>query len=68
MTNTIPAPTTHPTDIALGACAFHGLKVVRVFGRERDNKTGPVKTYWVVSDEYTKKEKRYQVAANELKV
>lgn len=67
MINTLPTPTTHETDLPLGAYAFHGQTVVRIFGRERDEKTGIIKHYWVVRDECAKNEKRYQVSAKLLR-
>jgi hypothetical protein len=67
-TATIPLPSTHETDLTLGVYAFHGLTPVKIFGRERDPKTGIVEKYWVVAGEGTKYETRYQVAANALKI
>ena len=65
MTNTLPIRITHATD--LSGYVFHGQTPVKIFGRERDAKTGIVETYWVVSGEGTKHEKRYEVAANKLR-
>lgn len=59
-------PTTHPTDLPLGGYAIHKKKPVKIFGRERD-KDGVVEKYWVVSNEGTKFQKRYMVAANKLR-
>ena len=35
----------HETDLPLGGHVFHGLETVKIFGRERDPKTGKVETY-----------------------
>lgn len=53
----------HETDLPLGGHVFHGLEPVKIFGRERDLKTGIVETYWVLNE----KGKRYQVAAKLLR-
>lgn len=58
----LPTTTTHETDLPLGGHVRHGNAVVKIFGRERDNKTGIVKSYWVLSDTG----KRYQVEAKNL--
>lgn len=55
--------TAHETDLPLGGHVFHGLEAVRIFGRERDQKTGKVETYWVLNS----KGRRYQVAAKLLR-
>lgn len=54
----------HETDLPLGGQVRHGNAVVKIFGRERDNKTGIVKSYWVLSDTG----KRYQVEAKKLTI
>lgn len=41
--------TAHETDLPLGGHVFHGLETVKIFGRERDPKTGKVETYWVLN-------------------
>ena len=59
----LPPNTPHETDLPLGGFVFHGLETVKIFGRERDNKTGIVETYLVINSQG----RRYQVAANKLR-
>jgi len=63
MQDTLPQQQSHKTDLPLGGHVFHGLKTVKIFGRERDPKTGIVETYWVLNSEG----RRYQVAAKLLR-
>ena len=53
----------HETDLPLGGHVFHGLETVKIFGRERDPKTGKVETYWVLNS----RGRRYKVAAKLLR-
>lgn len=63
MTTAPPQQTTNEADLPLGGHVYHGSEIVKIFGRERDNKTGIVETYWVVNS----KGRRYQVAAKLLR-
>lgn len=64
---TMPHPKTKPTDLPLGGYVFHGTSTVKIFGRERDQDTGEVVDYWVVSNEGRKNERRYPVSAKMLR-
>lgn len=55
---------THESDLPLGANVEYKGQRVKIFGRERDQKTGIVQTYWVLLQEG----KRVNVAAKELKL
>jgi len=59
----LPPNTPHETDLPLGGFVFHGLETVKIFGLERDNKTGKVETYWVKNSQG----RRYQAASKLLK-
>lgn len=60
----LPLPQSHPTDLPLGSYAYHNKKMVKVFGRERDE-NDRVELYWVV-DESVTPAKRYTVRAGLL--
>jgi hypothetical protein len=55
---------THESDLPLGGTVYHCLDRVKIFGRERDPKTGIVSHYWVVNHSGT----RYKVHANKLQL
>jgi len=58
----IPQPQHHETDLPLGGTvSYHGQRV-KIFGRERDLKTGIVQTYRIL----LQNGKRIEVAAKDL--
>jgi len=59
----LPPNTPHETDLPFGGHVFHGLDAVKIFGRERDPKTGIAETYWVINSQG----RRYKVDAKLLR-
>lgn len=58
----IPQLQSHPTDLPLGGTVSYQGERVKIFGRERDQKTGIVQTYRIL----LQNGKRIEVAAKTL--
>jgi hypothetical protein len=58
----IPQPQQHESDLPLGGTVYYYGERVKIFGRERDLKTGIVQTYRILLSNG----KRIEVAAKDL--